>query len=142
MTICPGCNRAFAQRRKNRQFCAKKCARRFAERVDKQNRLILPVSVPTGTLGAISELMVATDLLSRGFEVFRALSPCASCDLIAQLPGKPPVRIEVKTGWRDRNGKVCSCPTFPERFDMLAIVLAQEIVYQPNFRPQQIGKVA
>jgi len=43
----------------------------------------------------MAELVAATDLMNRGFEVFRALSPNASCDLIAKR-GDSTLRIEVK----------------------------------------------
>ena len=42
----------------------------------------LPLS--TATVGAISELVVCVDLAKKGYEVFRAISPSCSCDLIAR----------------------------------------------------------
>jgi hypothetical protein len=48
------------------------------------------------TVGAISELAVCADLLSKGYDVFRSVSPAAPCDLIAQKEGKL-IRVEVKT---------------------------------------------
>jgi hypothetical protein len=50
-----------------------------------------------GINGAISELMVCTDLLARGNQVFRAVCPTADCDLIAQSPDGELLRVEVKT---------------------------------------------
>ncbi len=47
------------------------------------------------TIGTIAELVASADLMNRGFEVFRALSPNASCDLIAKM-GPTSLRIEVK----------------------------------------------
>ena len=47
-------------------------------------------------VGATSELLVCADLLGRGFEVFRAVSPSTSCDLIALKHGRC-VRIQVRT---------------------------------------------
>ena len=37
----------------------------------------------TGTTGAIQELKVSIDLMEKGFDVYRALSPSAKCDLLA-----------------------------------------------------------
>jgi hypothetical protein len=54
--------------------------------------------LPTGTTGALSEMAAAMDLMMRGYEVFRALSPTCSCDLIAAKPGASALRIEVRTG--------------------------------------------
>jgi len=53
----------------------------------------------TGTVGAIGELRVAIDLMSKGFDVFRALSPAASCDLLVMKEGKL-FDIEVKSAAR------------------------------------------
>lgn len=49
--------------------------------------------------GATSELLAAADLLRQGYEVFRALSPSASCDLIAMKAGTT-YRVQVRTGQR------------------------------------------
>lgn len=47
--------------------------------------------------GTISELVVAADLMRKGYEVFRALCGQSSCDLIAMKGGEFQ-RVEVKTG--------------------------------------------
>lgn len=54
-------------------------------------------NVDQASTGAIAELMVSADLMSMGFEVFRALSPSSSCDLIAIKNGKIS-RFEIRTG--------------------------------------------
>lgn len=53
-------------------------------------------TIPTGTSGAIKEYLVIIDLLSKGFEVFRASSPSCSCDLVASKDAIT-LRVEVKT---------------------------------------------
>jgi hypothetical protein len=50
----------------------------------------------TSFVGARSELIAAVDLMSQGYEVFRALDPCASCDLIT-IKGNEIKRIQVRT---------------------------------------------
>ncbi len=52
-------------------------------------------SASQSTVGTMAELIASADLMNRGFEVFRALSPNASCDLIAKR-GASVLRIEVK----------------------------------------------
>jgi hypothetical protein len=44
-------------------------------------------------------MAAAIDLMKLGYEVFRALSPACSCDLIALGPAGA-LRIEVRTGYR------------------------------------------
>jgi len=87
------------------------------------------LGVPTGTVGAISELRVCVDLLSRGFEVFRAVSQSCSCDLAILKSGQL-LRIEVKTGYKRTDGK----PIFSKivhKADILALCYPTEIIYQP-----------
>lgn len=84
-------------------------------------------SISSGTVGAISEMAVAIFLMSRGYSVFRALSPACLCDLIAIKEDKI-TRVEVRTGYEDEKGKI----TYPSgtkdkgRQDFFAIYLRRE----------------
>jgi hypothetical protein len=112
------------------------------------------LNLPAGTVGAISEILAAADLMKRGYDVFRALSPSCSCDLIAIAAGQPPLRIEVRTGNRSpvtghlsfpRNGhsrKFVANGTLrrshsPERteadLDHYCVIVhaSEEIIYEP-----------
>jgi hypothetical protein len=51
----------------------------------------------TGTVGAIAELVVSVDLMKMGYEVYRALSPASSCDILA-LKENFSLKFEVRTG--------------------------------------------
>ena len=44
--------------------------------------------------GAETELRICADLISRGWEIFRAVSPATSCDLVGRTPRGQLVRIE------------------------------------------------
>ena len=88
--------------------------------------------ISTGTVGAIGELRVSTDLLARGYEVFRAVSPSCSCDLIARKGGRA-LRIEVRTAHGSpENLKVPSKLKDVGRQDHFAAVLPDQIVYLPK----------
>lgn len=52
--------------------------------------------IPSSSTGAAGEMLVSADLLSKGLEVFRAVSGGASCDLVAWFFSAP-LKIEVKT---------------------------------------------
>ena len=67
----------------------------------------MEMKLSTGTKGALSELLVAADLMAKGYEVFRALSPSCSCDLIANN-GKGLLRIECRTGSKNPNTGIYS----------------------------------
>ena len=81
----------------------------------------------------MSELRVAVDLLSKGYEVFRAVSPACSCDLVALREGQLPLRIEVRTA----NFQLNSRATMPRhsadagKQDHFAFVLPNSISYEP-----------
>lgn len=88
--------------------------------------------ISTGTIGAVSELLVAADLMSKGYEVFRALSPASSCDL-AILKNGALLRVEVRTMTLTRTGKL-TCDR-SHRADILAAPVVNDgnrIVYEPS----------
>lgn len=122
---CPICHNAVPEARAKRRayFCSKAChkenvRRRWAEQNPTEG-------LPSGTVGAISELAVAVDLMEKGYEVFRALSPSSTCDL-AILAETRLLRIEVRTGSLTTVGKL-SFPWQEERdqgrHDILAVRL-------------------
>ncbi|MGE3341481.1 MAG: group I intron-associated PD-(D/E)XK endonuclease [Candidatus Altimarinota bacterium] len=85
-------------------------------------------------MGCISEYAVASDLLQRGFEVFKALSPAASCDLIVMKDGKY-FRIEVKTGTKKGDGVYWNAPR-AGLSDILGVyILATKEVLYPDKKP-------
>ena len=61
------------------------------------------MNLPTGSVGAVSEMLAAADLLKNGYSVFRAISQACYCDLIA-IKGNEEWHIEVRTGYRSLNG--------------------------------------
>lgn len=91
-------------------------------------------TLATGTVGEIGELKVAIDLLSKGFEVFKALSPSASCD-IAILKDKTILKtIEVRTA---NNSLLRNLESYKKRqvkAEILAAVDYQSgrIIYYPE----------
>ncbi len=81
------------------------------------------------TIGAIKELLVSADLLEQGFEVFRSVSPNASCDLIIHRNGEM-WKVEVRTGKDGKREKVVTNSV--HRADVLAVVTPTRIVYDPS----------
>jgi len=80
------------------------------------------------TVGAIKELLAAADLLEQGFEVFRSMSPNASCDLIIHRNGRL-WKIEVRTGRDGKREKVIT--NNKHRANVLAVVTPTRIMYDP-----------
>jgi len=101
----------------NKKYCSAECRSKNYRKFQKSKGL------PTGTTGAMHELVASIELMRAGFHVFRALSPHCLCDLIA-LKDKMILRIEVKTGLRNKNGKINASTSGIDhaRYDLLAIV--------------------
>jgi Holliday junction resolvase len=78
---------------------------------------------------------VCADLLHRGFEVFRAVSPSCSADIIAQKNDQL-YRIEIKTARISHKGKITYAkPVNTTKYDVLALVFPDnknEIMYIPS----------
>lgn len=116
---CTVCNSyiPWARTRKGLSTCSNKC--------DGEN------IVSPATVGAIAEFLVSVDLMKRGYDVYKALSPAASCDLvIVSRDFKKVYRVEVKSG-QLKNGRI-----YPNqksnRFDILAVVIQDKVIYQPE----------
>lgn len=128
--ICQTCKKTFISVRRCK-FCSNPC-RRHAYHL----RTYVPsphMAVGKANVGAANELKVCTDLLFKGFSVFRAMSPHASCDILA-LKGRKIWRVEVRTGRDSKRNR----PFWPhpkndkDRYDILAVVLDERIIYLPD----------
>lgn len=132
---CETCGNPIPVERLNRcdwaKTCSPECSKRRGSVLYRQNNPQRR-SLPTGTVGAISELRVAADLLQRGYAVFRALSPSCPCDL-AILWDNRLFKMEVKTASRSgfTNKVTYSMSSNRNSYDILAAVLPDEIVYVP-----------
>jgi hypothetical protein len=79
----------------------------------------------TGTVGALSELVVSADLLGKGYAVFRALSPSCPSDLVV-LFGKELVTVEVRTAYRNQNNGQIGYPKNHRGADLFALYVRSE----------------
>jgi len=81
----------------------------------------------TGSTGAFGELIVCSDLMLDGYEVFRAESPSTSCDLIAMKNGIC-FRVEVKTS----SSGLFTGDYDESKYDILAMVVSgKKVRYNP-----------
>ena len=107
------------------KYCSNRCRRLASAQTYKAERLkaseFSSVKLNSGTLGAIHELLVCSDLLRRGASVFRSITPDALCDLLI-LIGPKLYRVEVTTGYVRLNGQINHPPKDKNRFDVLAVV--------------------
>jgi len=110
-------------RHPNRVFCSKDCYGESTKAEYKRSR----INVKTSTLGAINELKVATDLMSKKYNVFRALDPSCKYDFIIEKDGNIS-KLQVKTGRRNQKNKLCF-PKDKYDADITAVVIDNEIIY-------------
>jgi len=85
----------------------------------------------SGTVGALSELGAASDLLNRGYEVLRSVSPACSCDLVVSKDGKLS-KNKMRTGRQAVNTGKIQYPTNRFRADHFAAVFPDRVFYEPN----------
>lgn len=100
---CIVCNKIFVHKYSHTKFCTQNC--RYNYYSDKYRRKVIGIKIPTGTVGAMSEMLISVDLFRKGFSVFRALSPACFCDVIACKDNKL-YKIEVRTGYKAANNKL------------------------------------
>lgn len=140
MLTCLICSSEIAGRWRtsvrNSKYCSKKCRRESERRRFRYQAAVHAPGVSRTTIGAVGEMLVAADLLIRGYEVFRALSPGCSCDLAILKDGRL-LRVEVRTGYRynklDGTERLfVNRPKRADRHDILAVCLSpSRIVYEP-----------
>jgi len=128
--FCLNCHKEFLTGYKYQQFCSHNCSREYNRVSYRLNGCFENLNLSAGNKGAINELLVCLDLLKKGYDVFRAVSPSSSCDLIV-LKDKKLFRVEVTSGWI-RKGKKYSNKNQRDlnKMDILAIVFKSEIVYE------------
>ena len=87
------------------------------------------VGLSTGKIGAVGELLASADLIMRGYDVYRAVSPSAPYDLVA-TKGPRILRIEVRCGRKNKDGSLCY-PKPQVECETTAIIIGTEVVYEP-----------
>jgi len=128
--VCINCSESFVipESGQNKIYCSNKCGEIYRG----QGHPMYEDGLSAGKIGTIAELEVSSDLMKKGFEVYRALSSASSCDLLA-IKNNKFWGFEVRTGYKRKNGEVC----FPKnniRAEYVAIFIhmSREIIYYPK----------
>lgn len=130
MSACVNCASEFVGNKRQYKYCSRKCNLDHYKKTFVRSNPML--GIPSGTVGAIHELLVCADLLKKGFSVFRALSQSCSCDLAVLNNGKL-LRVEVTTGYVSPTGKINHPTKDSKQFDILALVFGDgKIKYTPE----------
>lgn len=127
---CPICHKEFKVTIWNKKYCSNECVV-LAEKPYRDDYR-LHYNLSHGTAGALAELIVATDLIKRGFELYRAMSQSSSCDLLA-LKNKKLYDFEVRTGYRNKKGSYFySKHSIKGAYLAIVIHKTNEIIYEPK----------
>jgi hypothetical protein len=126
---CRGCgNPLLATNRITQKFCSEDCRKSFYRKITLVDKF---PKIGTGNLGALSELIASADLLRQGYEVFRAVSPSCSSDLVAIKDGKR-LTIEVRTARLSTKGVLYfSRENFRSDHYALVEVVTSTVTYEP-----------
>ncbi len=84
--------------------------------------------IPRTTVGAVIELLVASDLMIRGYHVFRALSPSAPADLVI-FRDDAQGRIEVRFVQKRTSGAIIPRAKAKDACDLYAFVDSDRNIY-------------
>lgn len=94
--------------------------------------------LPTGTVGAISELLAAVDLMKKGWSVFRSLCPSSEYDLIAEKNDEI-FLLEVRTGrynvGDNAGNKLSYCKAKTDGKLLIVVTIQDHTVHYINFSP-------
>jgi hypothetical protein len=123
-----------ANAKSNRKFCNKVCARNYVQRQWRErNPKSAAGELAKGTVAEANEMRVAIDLLHRGFEVYRAAFQGMPCDMLIKTPHPHSMyRVEVTTGNYSPNGALAHPVRDPTKYDVLAVVVGERIIYKPQ----------
>ena len=129
---CVCCGKALGAKYPNRLYCSQACSHKALR--GRLLRVNPGHGIPRRSVGASAELVVAADLLNRGYQVFRSVSAHAECDLVILKDGRL-LTVEVRTSQRKMSGEVSLSPlNVRMRADIGAIVVFMgrtEITYVP-----------
>lgn len=124
--FCAQCDKLFTVHFAHplQKYCSLDCQR--IKNSGKSAQQLFNQNLPTGTIGAISELFTCQDLLSKGFHVFKAVSATCPCDLVAMKDNKL-YRVEVTTARRNSKNIIVHCKKSSKpKYDILACVILEE----------------
>lgn len=128
-SACFQCGEKIIGKISTAKYCSNSCLKNFKRDQFKQHNP--DHGLNRNKMGAVSELLACADLLKNGFDVFRAVSPSCSCDLMI-FYNKKVIRVEVTTGYKTRLGNHQFPKKNNEKFELLVVVLKNgEIIYTP-----------
>lgn len=126
--ICEICGNDFRAIQAGAKTCSSEC--RLKRNRKMTGRIASNSNIPTGTVGAITEIEICADLMRKGYAIFRAMSPACFCDVIAIKDNKI-FRLECRTGYYNQNNSPAFASTIHGEIDYFAVYIPshKECIY-------------
>ena len=128
MKNCKWCHNDFVEEHSQQVCCSRACKRRHLR--DGFSTQFNNMNGSSGVKGAIQELKVCSDLLMKGYSVFRSVSPNCPCDLIIMDKEGKLKRVEVRSALKLKSGKLSYSKA--GHYDIIAGVFGDDIQYIKN----------
>ncbi len=128
LKFCKYCGSPIIGRSPNAEYCCEDCGLKGTLEIGRKLNPGRGRFSP-GVAGGINESRVNTDLLMKGYAMFRSTCQCAPCDFIAMKDGRI-YRVEVTAGSYGANGKVYCGMHDPDNYDIIAAVTFDNIFYK------------
>lgn len=136
--LCEHCGSVFQLNKEDgkkiRRFCSRRCSSIawYKNWKSKNGWVPRPKVLGPSAVGALNEMLVISDLINKGHEVYRAISAGSPCDLVI-VRDTDILRVEVTTGRNSPSGKyyVPNGKRGKTTHDVLAVVLNGKIIYEP-----------
>lgn len=125
--ICDFCGREYEAKTNNQKYCNKSCGIKSKSIKDGRKRSQLNLSsrlgLKSGVTGKINEMLVAIDLVKRGWCVYAAFEDTHPFYFLIMKDNKM-FKVEVKTGRILNNGKISYVvkPSQKNKHDIVAVV--------------------
>ena len=128
MKLCKHCGDDIVDRSSTAEYCCSTCQQ---EASFEKYRKLNPGkgNLSPGIAGGRNELKACTDLIEKGYEIFRNVCQCGSCDLIALKKGRL-LKVEVASGTLSENGNINCSMHDPDNYDIIAAVTHDKICYK------------
>lgn len=132
MVTCRTCSQLLSESRLRRgaKYCSDRC--RFDNAKKKYRQVNPKTGLPKDVAGTINRLLVAIDLLRKGFEVFPALGQGFSTGFAVRGGGRL-IRIGVTSAKISPTGNPLYSGNIEKRFEIVALVFTDNrIEYRPE----------
>lgn len=113
----------------NAKTCCPECARALLPKI---TSLRAELELAPAKVGTMNELLVAAELIRRGYSVYKSVCKCDSCDFIIKDRADRLLRLEVTTGTVDASGALAHFPKSFAHAEVIAVVTEGGIIFKTS----------